>query len=138
MNDVLDILAHVAGLGQRGGIGDHERHVEQPGQCLGQQCLAGAGGANQQDVAFGELDFILRAGHVPKPLVVVVNRHRQRPFGHILTNHVLIQAGLDLARDRQIGLGGLGVDGIARHLVANDVVAQLDAFVADEHRRPSD
>ena len=32
--DVLDVLADVPGLGQRGGVGDRERHVEQPGQGL--------------------------------------------------------------------------------------------------------
>ena len=33
--DVVDVLADVAGLGQGGRVGDRERHVEQPGQRLG-------------------------------------------------------------------------------------------------------
>ena len=37
---VLDVLAHVAGFGQRGGVADGERHVEDPGQGAGQQRLA--------------------------------------------------------------------------------------------------
>ncbi len=53
---VLDVLAHVAGLGQRGGVADGERHVEDPGQRLGQQRLAGAGRADQQDVRLVDLD----------------------------------------------------------------------------------
>ena len=53
LDDVLDVLAHVAGFGQRGGIGHHEGHVEHARQRLGQQRLARAGGADQQDVALG-------------------------------------------------------------------------------------
>ena len=59
LDDVLDVLADVAGFGQRGRVGDHERHVEQPRQRLRQQRLARAGGADQQDVALGELDLVL-------------------------------------------------------------------------------
>ena len=54
--DVLDVLADVAGLGQRGGVGDRERHVEHPGQRLGEVGLAAAGRADHQDVGLGELD----------------------------------------------------------------------------------
>ena len=36
----LDVLAHVAGFGQRGGVGHHEGNVEQAGQRLGEQRLA--------------------------------------------------------------------------------------------------
>ena len=31
LNDVLDILAHIAGFGQRGRVGNGERHIEQAG-----------------------------------------------------------------------------------------------------------
>ena len=57
--DVLDVLAHVAGLGERGGVGDGEGHVEHAGQRLGQQRLAAAGGADQQDVRLGQLDVVV-------------------------------------------------------------------------------
>ena len=40
--DVLDVLADVAGLGEGGGVGDGERHVEQPGERLGEVRLAAA------------------------------------------------------------------------------------------------
>ena len=54
--DVLDVLTDVAGLGQRGGVGDRERDVEHPGQGLGEVGLAAAGRADQQDVGLGQLD----------------------------------------------------------------------------------
>jgi septum formation inhibitor-activating ATPase MinD len=40
LNDVLDIFADVARLGQRGRIRDGERHIQQTRQGLGQQRLA--------------------------------------------------------------------------------------------------
>ena len=54
--DVLDVLADVAGLGERGGVGDRERDVEHPGQRLREVGLAAAGRADQQDVGLGQLD----------------------------------------------------------------------------------
>ena len=57
--DVLDVLADVAGLGQRGRVGDGERHVEHPGQRLREQRLAAAGRAEQQDVGLGQLDAVV-------------------------------------------------------------------------------
>ena len=54
--DVLDVLTDVAGLGQRGGVGDRERDVEHPGQRLGEVGLAAAGRADHQDVGLGDLD----------------------------------------------------------------------------------
>ena len=48
--DVLDVLADVAGLGERGGVGDRERHLQQPRERLREQRLAAAGRADQQDV----------------------------------------------------------------------------------------
>ena len=54
--NVLDVLADIAGLGQRGGIGDGERHVEHLGQRLRQVGLTAAGGAEHQDVGLGQFD----------------------------------------------------------------------------------
>ena len=57
-DDVLDILADIAGLGQRGRVGHRERHVEDARQRLREQGLAAAGRADQQDVRLGELDLV--------------------------------------------------------------------------------
>ena len=54
--DVLDVLTDVTGLGQRGGVGDGEGHVEHLGQRLGQVCLAAAGRSEHQDVGLGQLN----------------------------------------------------------------------------------
>jgi hypothetical protein len=60
LDDVLDVLTDVAGFGQRGGVGDRERHVEQARQRFGQQRLARTGRTDQQDVGFAQLDSSLR------------------------------------------------------------------------------
>ena len=59
--DVLDVLADVAGLGQRGRVGDRERDVEDARERLGEQRLAAAGRAEQQDVRLRELDLVVAA-----------------------------------------------------------------------------
>ena len=135
---VLDVLAHVAGFGQGGRVADGKRHVENPSQRPGQQRLAGSGGTDQQDVALGELDVVFLGFFlVPQPLVVVVDGDREHPLGRLLSDHILVQVGLDLAGRGQVAARLARVVGRGK-LVANDLVAQVDALVADEDRRPGD
>jgi hypothetical protein len=56
-----------------------------------QQRLAGPGGADEQDVALGDLDVFLGFGGL-EALVVVVHRDRQDLLGLLLADHVLIEA----------------------------------------------
>ncbi len=56
--DVLDVLTDVAGLRQRGGVGDAEGHVQDARQGLGQERLARAGRAHEQDVGLLELHVV--------------------------------------------------------------------------------
>ena len=72
-DDVLDVLADVAGLGQRRGIDDGERYGQQSRQRLGQQRLARAGRADQQDVRFLQFYFIAAARGDLVALVVIVD-----------------------------------------------------------------
>ena len=105
--DVLDVLADVAGLGQRRGVGDAERHVEDARERLGQQRLARAGRADQQDVRLLELDLVDLVAGVD-PLVVVVDRDREDLLGPLLADHVLVERVLDLVRVRELGRRRLG------------------------------
>jgi hypothetical protein len=108
LDDILDVFADVAGFGQRGCIGNHERDIQLPRQGLRQQRLAGTGGADQQDVALGQFDFVvLAATRLAQTLVVVVHRHRQSPFGLRLTDDILIQHSADFLRCRQAVAGFL-------------------------------
>ena len=130
LDDVLDILAHVTGFGQRGRVGDRERHVEQARQGLGQQGLARAGGADQQDVGLGQLDLFLALPGL-EPLVVVVDRDREGLLGARLADHVLVEHVHDLARLGEVAARG---GGLLLEFLADDVVAELDALVANEDR----
>src|SRR2546422_11175514 len=67
-----------------------------------------------------------------KPLVVIVYGDREHLLGMVLADHIVIEDLADILRRR---------DAFARFyqrglvLLADDVHAQLDAFVADEHGR---
>ena len=69
------------------------------------------------------------------PLVVVVDRDGEDLLRLVLPDHVVVQELEDLLRLRQVleaDLGGLG------ELLLDDVVAQLDALVADVDARAGD
>src|SRR5690606_19889011 len=68
-------------------------------------------------------------------LVVVVDGHRQRALGAVLADHVLVQDVEDFLRLGQRAARRLG---LLLELLADDVVAKLDAFIADEHARARD
>src|SRR5918997_162623 len=126
--DILHVLAYVAGLGKGRGVGYGERDVEDLGERLGQKRLAGAGRTDQQDVGLLQLGAVrgLRA-HLDA-LVVVVDGDGQDLFRVVLADHVLVEDAVYLPR-----LGEVVVfqDLGAGELLVDDLVAQLDALVAD-------
>ncbi len=128
--DVLDVLTHISGLGEGGGISDGKGDVQHAGQSLGQQGLAAAGGAEQEDVGLGQLDVGVMRPVVARldPLVVVVDRDRKDLLGVLLADDVVVQELVDLFRLGQLVEGQLGGVG---QLLGDDVVAQLDALIAD-------
>ena len=134
--DVLDVLADVAGLGQRGGVGDGEGNVDDLGQRLRQERLAAAGGADQQDVGLLQLDV---AGDlaVGDALVVVVDRDREDLLGVVLADDVLVELGADGLRvGDQPGLAALVGGGAG--VLFQDLLAEVDALVADVDARAGD
>ena len=86
--DVLDVFADVARLGERRGIGDGERHLQRACERLGEQGLARAGRPEQQDVALRYLDAVIVDFLDADALVVVVHGHRQETLGLFLAHHV--------------------------------------------------
>ena len=99
---------------------------------LGQQCLATARGANQQDIGFLPAQPHPLYLSVVQALVVVVHRHAQHAFGHRLTDHVIVKHLANFARRRaRLRL----ISGpLALGLFTDDVHAKLDTFIADETR----
>ena len=62
--DVLHILAHITGLGEGGGVGDGEGHIQDAGQALGQVGLTAACGAYDAEDVLNKMrrDSIGRQG----------------------------------------------------------------------------
>ncbi len=127
--DVLHVLAHVAGLGQGGGVGDGEGHVEHAGQRLGQEGLAASGRPEQQDVRLGQLDVVVVGRSCPP--APACSGCRRRPTGSSWRTPARSRSRSGTRRSpwasaaRRRTLGGLG------QLLGDDVVAQVDALVAD-------
>ena len=134
-DDVLDVLADVARLGEAGGVGDGERHLEEARERLRQQRLARAGRADQQDVRLLQLDV---AGDELRidALVVIVDRDGEDLLRALLADHVLVEDSLDLARLRDGRCRGEAFFLVA--LLGDDVVAEVDALVADVDGRSRD
>src|SRR5256884_926625 len=130
--DVLDVLAHVAGFGERRRVGDREGHVQDARQRLGEQRLADARRADQHDVALVELDVVVAARVGVDALVMVVDRDGEGLLRPLLADHVLVQHLLDLGRggDLRDGLGDL-----ALLVLRQDLVAEGDALITNVDRR---
>ena len=115
--DVLHILAHVTGLGERGGVGDGKRHLEDTCERLGEQRLTGTGGTEQQNVGLGELHLVhvivkLRVQTVVKgrkrstalddAAVMVVHGNRHGALGVLLAHDISRKLVIDLVRRRHV------------------------------------
>ena len=108
---------------------------------LGKVGLPAPGRPYQQDVGLGELDRLLlgcaRPTRLPglHPLVVVVDRDRQRLLGGLLADDVLLEELVDLPWLQQISQAGVRA---LAELFLDDLVAQVDALVADVDTGASD
>ena len=103
--DVLDVLADVAGLGQGRRVGDGERDVEHLGERLGQVGLARARRPDEQDVGLRDVDVVVVAlGALTglDALVVVVDGDGERLLGGVLADDVVLEEVEDLARLGQV------------------------------------
>ena len=157
--DVLHVLAHVARLGERRGVCDGKRHLEEARERLGKQRLARARGAQQQDVALRELDGLAvhdligagRAGAglealvvllvllvlkaIQHAAVVVVDGHAHGALGVLLAHDVLRQLVIDLVRRGQVLDGQRRGGGVRGHVtVGIDHVGVKGVGVADDVR----
>src|SRR6058998_3213502 len=130
--NVLHVLTHVAGLGERGGVRDREGDVQDARQRLGEERLAHAGRTDEHDVRLVELDLGLAPLVRVDALVVVVDRDGEGLLRLFLADHVLVQHVLDLGgrgdlRDR---LGDLPL-----LVLRQDLVAEGDALITNVDRR---
>ncbi len=143
-DDVLDVFADVAGLGQGRGVGDGEGHIQDFSQCAGQEGLAGAGGADHQDVAFLDLDIrvgVVRGGaalglgsrfgrFLEDALVMVVDGHGEGLLGVVLADATQVELALDFGRLGHLEARFL-LPGLRGEFLVQDLFAENDAVVAD-------
>ena len=95
---------------------------------VSQQGLAGAGGADEQDVALLEFHPV-QVGTGVDPFIVVIDGHGQDLLGPFLADDVFVDLLLDGGRLRD---GQPDVSGFVFFvLLGDDVVAQFDALIAD-------
>ena len=76
--NVFDVFTDVAGFGQRGGISDSKRNIEQTRKCLSQERLTRTCWTQQQNVGLCQLNSVVLVLVVLPglhPLVVVVNSY---------------------------------------------------------------
>ena len=71
--DIFHIVAYVARLSERSGVGNGKRHLQHPGQGLGKQGLTAAGGTDEKNIALLQLHIV--SATEPNALIVVVYRH---------------------------------------------------------------
>src|SRR5260221_351580 len=127
--DVLDVFADIAGFGQGGGVDDGEGNVEHARQGLGQQGLAGDGGADEQDVRLGEFDLAALGAVHMNAFVVVIDGHGKLFLGLVLADYVFVEKRLHfLGLGQVVGRGG-GVS--FRPVVFKDGIADRNALVTD-------
>src|SRR5690606_5671808 len=110
-----------------------KRHVEHARKRFSKKGLTATGRTDQQNVTLAQLDITLALA-VTQALIVVVDSHRQHDLGAILPNHVFIQGFADFRRHWKT-ITGIFL-GILLDFFPNDVIAQVNTLVADEHRGP--
>ena len=133
--DALYVFAHIAGLGEDGGIHDGEGYVEELGDGACQQGLACARSADHDDVALLYLHFVVTM--LCQTLVVVIDCNRQVALCTVLTDDVLVEECLDVARLRDVGhvdvcSVALLQAYLAAQAFAHDMLCLTDTLVADE------
>ena len=98
--DILHVVAHIACFRQGCGISDSKGNIENLGQRLGKQGLAGAGGADEQNIALLQLHLRLRCQI--DTLVMVIYGYGKGDFGFVLTDNIIVHIRLHFHRRRQV------------------------------------
>jgi hypothetical protein len=97
-------------------------------QCLGQQRLAGARRAQQENVTLLQLD--ISGYHLAvDAFVMVMDRNGKNFLCSFLTDNVLIENAFDLGRFGHVRRRGQIL--IVIDFFGNYIIAQIDAFIAD-------
>ena len=132
--DVLHVVAHIAGLGECGGIGYAEGYVEHPGNGACQKGLAGACLAYDDDVGLLDFDIVhvIVFGRVFQTFIVVVHSHRKHTFGILLSDDILVEIVFYLLRHGYGEVELWFLAGSCMQMFVDYLVGLVYAGVADE------
>ena len=133
-DDVFNVLTHITRFGQGGCVRHGERHIKDTGQRLGKQRFTATRRADQHDVRFRQFDLTSFA-RVMQAFVVVMHRNREHALCVFLTDHIVVQNLADIARCGH-AFGGFETRRLC--LFADDIHAEFDAFITNEHGRSCD
>jgi hypothetical protein len=98
---------------------------------LSQKSLPGSSGSYQEDVGFLNFDVGAAASDLD-PFVMLVDGYRETLFRFILSDHILVEKILDLTRLRKWRAGRYGLRLL---IVGDDLIADVDAFIANVNSR---
>jgi hypothetical protein len=96
--------------------------IQNLGERPGQERLAAAGRADEEDIALLDLNVAMVLIAQREPFVVIVNGHGEELLGALLPDHVLIEFFLDVARRRNMREKRLG-DAAAAFFLIDDRLA---------------
>ena len=133
-DDVLNVFADVARLGERRRVNDGEGNHQHARERLSEQGLARARRADEQYVRLLNLNVGAAARHLDA-LVVLVDGDGQALFSLLLPDDVLVEERLYLGWLRKRRARG---DGLGLLVVRDDLVADVNALVADVDGGPGD
>ena len=129
--DVLDVIADVAGLCKGSGIRNRKGDIKVAGEGLGEECLAAAGRPEQDDIGFLQLYAVIFAFE-KEAFVVIVHSDGQRDLGIVLLDDVLVDVFFDLFRCRHFGVSGFfALLFFVFPLFQKNVMTDVNAFAAD-------
>ena len=129
-NNVLYVFADVSRFGQSSRVHNCEGHVQHARERLRHQGLSSAGRTYEHDVRLCELNAV--PGALPvhvDAFVVVVNRDGELLLGLLLSNHVLVEEGLDLVWLRELVRSGGRRSG--RAVIFQNGIADRNTLVAN-------
>ena len=135
-DDLLDIAADIADLGELGRLDLEERRLREPRQAARDLGLAAAGRADHQDVLRQHLLAQLGGQLLAPP--AVAQRDGDGALGVVLADDVAVELGDDLARAERMAIGPFRARLAASLQVSiGDLVVGVDADPGGDRHRPA-
>ena len=95
---IFDVIANIAGFGQCRCVCNRKRNIQDLRQSLCQQRLTDTSRSQKENIALLQFYILVLIGALMQnPLIMVINRDRQRNLGLILANNILVQHSFNLS-----------------------------------------